>query len=117
MLGIDKKAARSTWSAAVVVLLLLWIYLVRDTIFIFIIALLLAYLLYPLMDMIDRRLSARTRMPALALTYLLVIGITGVFGAVVGSAVADQANNLSKTAPAFLERIREQPAHHMVRSR
>lgn len=109
MLGIDKKAARYTWSAAVVLLLLLCIYLIRDTIFIFVIALLLAYLLYPLMDMIDRRLSSRTRMPALALTYLLVIGLVGAFGAVVGSAVADQAENLSKTAPAFLEHIRQQP--------
>jgi predicted PurR-regulated permease PerM len=109
LLGIDNRAARYTWSASVVLLLLLVIYLIRGTLLVFVIALLLAYLLYPLMDLIDKRLTSRTRTPALALTFLLVIGLLTVFGIVVGSAVADQANNLAKTAPAFLERIREEP--------
>ncbi len=86
------------------------VYLLRNTLFIFVIALLLAYLLYPLMDLIDRRLTSRSRMPALAVTYLVVTGVVGVFVAFVGSAVGEQATNLSKTAPAFLEHIREQPA-------
>ncbi|MEP6713970.1 MAG: AI-2E family transporter [Terriglobia bacterium] len=110
MLGIDEKAARHTWSAAAVLLLLLTIYVIRGTLIVFVIALLLAYLLYPLMDLIDRRLTARTRAPALALTFLFVIGVVGGFGAVIGSAVAVQADNLAKAGPALLQRIRQEPS-------
>jgi predicted PurR-regulated permease PerM len=110
LLGIDPRAARFTWSAAMVILLLSVVYLVRETLLVFVIALLLAYLLYPLMDQIDRRLSSRTRTPALALTFLIVIGFVVLFGAFLGSVVADQANNLAKTAPAFLDRMRASSA-------
>jgi predicted PurR-regulated permease PerM len=110
MLGIDAKAARYTWTAAVVLLLIGAVYLIRQTLLVFTIALLLAYLLYPLMDLIDRRLTARTRTPALGLTFLLVIGFVVLFGAFIGSVVADQANNLAKATPAFLDRMRANAA-------
>ena len=57
MLGIDSKAARYTWTAAVVLLLLGTLYLIRTTLLIFVIALLFAYLLYPLTDLIERHLD------------------------------------------------------------
>jgi predicted PurR-regulated permease PerM len=110
MLGIDPKAARLTWTAALVLLGICTIYLIRETLLVFVIALLLAYLLYPLMDQIDRRLSARSRTPALAITFLLVIGTVVVFGVVMGSVVTEQANNLATAAPAFLKRMREAPS-------
>jgi len=91
-------------------LMLAVVYLVRDTLLVFAIALMLAYLLYPLMDLIDQRLSARTRTPALAITFLLVISAIGAFGAFIGSVVVEQANNLAKAAPAFLDRLRALPA-------
>ena len=109
MLGIDWKAARITWTAAMVLLLFAVVYLIRGTLLIFVISLLLAYLVYPLMDQIDRRLSSRTRTPALALTFLIAIGSVVLFGAFIGSIVAEQASNLTKIAPAFLERMREAP--------
>jgi predicted PurR-regulated permease PerM len=109
-LGIDLKAARYTWTAALIVLLLGVVYLVREALIVFIIALLFAYLLYPLMDLIDRHLTAKTRTPALAMTFVLVIGILSVLGVSVGSAVAEEAANLATQAPAFLEKIRQSPA-------
>ena len=64
MLGIDQSAARYTWTAPLVLLLLYLIYLVRSTLFIFILALLFAYLLSPLVNLLDRALPARrTRTP------------------------------------------------------
>jgi predicted PurR-regulated permease PerM len=87
------------------------VYLIRGTLLVFVISLLLAYLVYPLMDQIDRRLTSRTRTPALALTFLLVIGFVVLFGAFIGSVVAEQANSLAKTAPAFLEQISQPPAN------
>jgi predicted PurR-regulated permease PerM len=109
LLGIDSRAARYTWTAALVLLLFGVIYLIRDTILVFLIALLLAYLLYPLMDFIDRFLPPRRRTEALAITYLLMIGILVTFGVFVGSAVAEQATNLAKQTPAFLQRIEQAP--------
>jgi predicted PurR-regulated permease PerM len=110
LLGIDAKAARYTWTAALVLLLLGVIYLIREVLIVFMIALLFAYLLYPLMDLIDRHLTTKTRTPALAMTFILVIGILAVFGTFVGSVVADQASNLGAQAPAFLNRLRQAPA-------
>ncbi len=109
MLGIDSRAARFTWTAAVVLLLLGVIYLIRTTLLMFVIALLFAYLLYPLMDLFDHYLTSKTRTPALAMTYVLVIGILVTFGVLVGSVVADQATTLAKEGPALLNRIRQSP--------
>ena len=75
MLGIDRKAARYTWTAAAVILLLCLVYLVRSTLFIFILAVLFAYLLSPLVNLLDRFLPSRTRAPALALAYVIFIGV------------------------------------------
>lgn len=108
MLGIDAKAARYTWTAAVVLLLMGTVYVIRETIVIFIIALLFAYLLYPLVDVINDRLSARTRTPALALAYLIFVGLITLFGAFIGGQVLTQARYLSQNPPdpeAFIDSV------------
>jgi len=70
--------------------------LVRKTLFVFIAALLFAYLLAPLVDLLDRLLPvSRTRTPALVIAYLIVIGGL-VYGAVsLGSRIADEATTLA----------------------
>ena len=50
MLGFEPKAARSVWTAAVVIVILFLVYLARRTLFIFILAVLLAYLISPLVN-------------------------------------------------------------------
>ena len=45
MLGLDRRAARYTWTAVFIFLLLGLLYLIRKTLFIFVVALLFAYLL------------------------------------------------------------------------
>ena len=103
MLGIDKRAARYTWSAAAVVLLLCIIYLMRTTLFVFVVALLFAYLLSPLVNIIDRLLPTnRTRTLALAITYLIFVGLLFVAVTQIGSRVIDQANSLAKSLPGWL---------------
>jgi predicted PurR-regulated permease PerM len=104
MIGIDRRAARYTWTAVAILLLLGALYLCRKTLFVFIVALLLAYLLSPLVDLLDRILpGSRTRTLALVIAYLIVIGGV-VFGAVgLGSRVAEEAKTLatrfSQTGP------------------
>jgi len=109
LLGIEPRAARYAWTAALVLLLMCSIYIIRVTLIVFVIALLFAYLLYPLMDLFDRRLTAKTRTPALAMTFVLVIGILAVVGTLIGSAVANQAGNLANEAPVFLDRLSQNP--------
>jgi len=109
LLGIDLRAARYTWTAAVVLLLIGLVYLISGTLLVFTTALLLAYLLYPLMDLIDRHIPSKTRTPALALTYLLLVGLLAAFIVFVGIKVTEQATSLAKSAPAFLDEIQKPP--------
>jgi predicted PurR-regulated permease PerM len=109
LLGIDERAARYTWTAALVLLLLGLVYLIRETLLVFIVSLLLAYLLYPLADLLDHHLPAKSRNLSLALTYLFVVGLLVTFVVFVGSNVAEQAANLVKVAPAFVDRLQQTP--------
>lgn len=99
MYGFDPKAARVTWTAALTLLLLAAIYAIRTTLVIFAVAVLFAYLLYPLVDRIGRRFSPKNRSPALALTYLLVIGLLTAIGIAIGSQVAVEARQLIAHPP------------------
>src|SRR5437763_3111401 len=100
MLGIDRKAAHYTWTAAAVLLLLWLVYMVRSTLFVFILAVLFAYLLSPLVNLLDRFLPTRTRTPALALAYVIFIGVVVFVGIQVGTTVANQAKQFEKDLPA-----------------
>lgn len=102
MLGIDNKAAKYTWTAAAVVLLLCLIYLVRSTLFIFILAVLLAYLLSPLVNLLDRALPSRTRAPALALAYVIFVGLLVFIGIQIGTRVVEEGGALAKKFPDML---------------
>lgn len=104
MLGIDRRAARYTWTVALVVLLLWLVYLSRKTLFVFVLSLLFAYLLMPLVDLLDRllRTRTRTRTPALALAYLLFVGLLVLAGFQIGTRVVEQANTLAAELPGLI---------------
>lgn len=93
MLGLDAKAARATWTAVLLLLLIGTVYLIRDTLIVFVIAMMFAYLLYPLFDLLQEKAGART--PALALTFVLVLGVIGGLGAFIGSHVGAEAKLLA----------------------
>jgi len=109
MLWIDRRAARYAWTAALVVLAFYLVYLLRRTLFIFILALLFAYLLAPLVNLLDRAIPGRTRTPALALAYIIFVGCVVFLGAQVGSRVAAQATAFEKVFPAMFAKW-ESPA-------
>jgi predicted PurR-regulated permease PerM len=85
------------------------VYLIRQTLFIFVIALMFAYLLYPLLDAIDRRMSLKTRTPALAMTFVIVIGIIAIVMVSIGDRVGGQATQLADQVknPDFAKHIKE----------
>ncbi|HLK68960.1 MAG TPA: AI-2E family transporter [Bryobacteraceae bacterium] len=100
MFGIDRNAARYTFTAILVVATMYLVFLVRQTLFIFILALLFAYLLSPLVNLIDRFLpTTRSRRWALVLAYLIFIGIAVFVGIQIGSRVVDQAQKLTRDLP------------------
>lgn len=100
MLGLDRHAARITWTVFLVALFILIVYEARRTIVIFTLAIFFAYMLTPVVNMIDRFIPARvSRTFALAIVYLLLIGALVGIGFAVGSAVADEASNLAKSIP------------------
>ena len=104
MLGIDRQAARYTFTAALVLVLLYVIYLVRSTLFIFVLALLFAYLLSPLVNWLFRLLPwDRTRAPALALAYIIFIGVVVFLGIQIGTRVVQQAKELNDRLPKMME--------------
>jgi predicted PurR-regulated permease PerM len=102
MLGFDRKAAQATWTAAAVMLLLALLYTVRSTLFVFVVALLFAYLLYPLVDLLNRVLPSRAHGLGLALAYVIFLGLIVTVGVQIGSRVADQAQALSGVLPNLL---------------
>src|ERR1700722_1570767 len=104
MLGLDPKAARATWTVLLILLLCLTIYAIRETFFIFVVALLLAYLLAPLVDFIDHALPSRSsRTLALAIVYACLVGGIVFAGISIGSSVAEQAQTLAQNVSAYLK--------------
>jgi predicted PurR-regulated permease PerM len=102
MLGFDQRAARSTWTAALVLLLLYLVFLARKTLFVFTLAMLFAYLLAPLVNLLDRiSPKRRTRTAALAAAFVIVVSIAGLLGFEIGTRVVEQASVLARSFPAM----------------
>lgn len=93
MLALDPRAAKVTWTAALVILLLGTVYWIRETLLVFTIALMFAYLLYPLLDWLQTKAPARV--PALALTFVIVLGLIGGFATFIGNRVGFEARQLT----------------------
>jgi predicted PurR-regulated permease PerM len=107
MLGTDRGAARVAWTVALIALLLYLTYLVRTTLFVFVLAVLFAYLLTPLVDLLNRFLPTGTRTPALALAYVIFIGAVVFGGIEVGTRVFDQTRLLADHLPGDVAKWRQ----------
>jgi len=79
--------------------------LIRETLFVFALALLFAYLLWPLVHFLDRRLPGRSKVPALTIVYLSLVGLLIIIGIAIGSRVMLQANALAMRIPELLSRL------------
>ncbi|MGH9660402.1 MAG: AI-2E family transporter [Bryobacteraceae bacterium] len=107
MLGFDSRAARATWTVLAVLLLAAALCAIRRTLFVFVVAILLAYMLLPLVDWIDRKLPIkRSRTPALAIVYVALVTAVAWISAEVGAKAAEQANLLASKIPDLLDPAR-----------
>jgi predicted PurR-regulated permease PerM len=114
VLGLDRRAARYTWTVVFVFLLLGLVYLIRETLFIFAVALLFAYLLWPLVNYLDERLPGRSRVPALAIVYCSLVGLLIVVGIEIGSRIVLQANTLAARVPELLANLEQSVEPHVL---
>lgn len=112
MLGIDRRAARAAWTVFLVVLLLVVVYYVRTIMLVFVLAILFAYLLSPIVNLVDRFLPwPGSRTYSLAVVYTLLIGLLVLAGVLVGNRVAQEAATLEGRFPELqktvLQRLHE----------
>jgi predicted PurR-regulated permease PerM len=108
MLGFDARIARYAWTILLVFLLVGMVYLIKQTLFIFVVALLFAYLLWPLVHFLDQRLPGRSKLPSLAIVYLVLIGVLVAIAVEIGTRIAVQAQALGSRVPELLSKL-EQP--------
>ncbi len=104
MLGIDAHAGRAAWTIFLIALVIATAYLARETLVVFMTALLFAYLLMPLVGLLERftprQISPRL---ALAIVYLALVGAIIALGVTVGSRLGEEANNLATRLPDLLK--------------
>jgi predicted PurR-regulated permease PerM len=100
MLGIDPRAARAAWTVFLLALLIAAAYAIRETLVVFMAALLFAYMLMPLVGLVERftpkQVSPRI---ALAIVYLLLVGAIVALAITLGSQLVEEANSLAEKLP------------------
>ena len=104
MFGIDRHAARVTWTVFLIGLLLVVLYLARETFLVFSLAVFFAYMLSPVVDIVERFAPTRmSRNLSLAIVYVVLLGALVGLGFVVGSAIGEQATNLTARLPELIK--------------
>jgi predicted PurR-regulated permease PerM len=103
--GLDRRVASYTGTVLFILVLLAVVYLIREAIFVFAIALLFAYLLWPLVHFLDRRLPGRSRLPALIIVYTALVALLVSLGILIGTQVVLQANALMQRIPELLSKL------------
>ena len=101
MLGIDQRAFRVAWTVCLFALLLLIAYWIRETLMVFATAIFLAYMLAPIVFLVERFVQKR-RTLALGLVYILLIGALVGIGFALIPRLASEATSLATRLPAVL---------------
>lgn len=104
MLGIDIRAARAAWTVFLLALLIATAYTIRVQLVVFMLALLFAYMLSPLVNLVQSHLPKHVA-PAIALVivYVVFIGLLITVGILLGSRIVDEATTLGNRLPGFFQ--------------
>lgn len=104
MLGLSPRAARVAWTVVLVVVILAFLYAIRETVLVFAAALFFAYMLWPAVHLIERKTSRWVgRTVALTIVYLLIVGALIALGATVGGSLFDQATSFAQKVPELIK--------------
>ena len=101
MMGIDRRALRVSWTVFLFALLLEVLWHIRATIVIFAAAVFFAYMLSPVVGLVERFIKRRRGL-ALAIVYSLLIGLIVLIGFQLLPAVAAQAISLMSRLPGLI---------------
>ncbi|HXN48485.1 MAG TPA: AI-2E family transporter [Bryobacteraceae bacterium] len=111
MLGYDSRAARAAWSVFLVAFLLATVYWLRSVLLVFVLAILFAYLLSPLVNLVDRFVArGRSRTYSLAGVYVVLVVLLVVGSILIGNKVAEEAANLAAGFPNFVGALKQKLA-------
>ena len=111
MLGIDGRVFRAVWTVFLFALVVSLIYLARQTIVIFTLAIFLAHLLSPLVDRIERLVPKRiSRTAVLTVVYLALLGAALAVLIPVGAKIGEEASTLAGRLP---EALKEDPLNRV----
>ena len=100
MFGVDGRVLRIAWTVFLAAGLLWLLYLVRGVVFVFILALLFAYVIWPLVAAAEKLFRRRVppgppiRLAALALVYPVLIGLAVLAGIVIAPQIAQESATL-----------------------
>jgi len=101
MLGIDERALRVIWTIFLFGLVLAIVYLIRDTILVFALAIFFAYMIWPVVALMEQLMPKR-RNVAITLVYLGIIGLLVLLGFQLIPTIAAQATNLAIRLPSLV---------------
>ena len=105
MFGWDFRAAKAAWTVGLVAVAFYGVFTVRKTLLIFVLALFLAYMIAPLVNLIDRYKWRRVpRGASVFLAFALVIGVIGLGAVLVAPSISDEAQKLAEQLPALTEK-------------
>ncbi len=103
MLGLDAKAAKAAWTVFLVALAIFTVYEARGPIVVFVLALFFAYLIAPAVDFSMRHVArGKSKTLALAVVYVLMVGILVAVGAALAGKIAEEAANLATQLPQYM---------------
>ena len=99
----DPRAARVLFTALIFAVVLYFLHGARETLTLFLFAILFAYFVEPLVARLQGPL--RGRMKAVGLVYLVLIALLVGFGFLVGPRIADEGKSLMTTLPSLLTKL------------
>jgi predicted PurR-regulated permease PerM len=102
MYGVDARVARAAWTVFLVAALLWMAYLARQTLFVLVLAIFLAYLLYPAVHALQRYAPGMPRGIAVGIVFLAVLIVIAAASISIGNQFSEQATTLSQKLPALL---------------
>jgi predicted PurR-regulated permease PerM len=106
MFFLDARAARATWTVLVIAAGVYLAYLLRSTLLLFVFSLFFAYLVFPLVQAVERRLPRRGARPlAIGIVYLLLLLALVAVGLGVGPRLSGEVARLSEKVPRMSEKI------------
>lgn len=103
-LGVEHRALKTVWTVFLFALSVFFLYEIRSALVTFALALFLALMLSPVVALVDRFTTTRVpRNAALALVYIVMIGISVAVLVPIGSAIGEDARLLASKLPGAVQ--------------